>query len=82
MLSVIAFFATALTPVCPVPAAPADAVVISATKTTLEAAGGAYVAGNGWPAPGEAQVGSIATNGVLRCDRTIPASPTLTCPLV
>ena len=59
MLFAIVSFAAALAPACPVPAAPADAVVISATKMTVEAAGGAYVVRNGWPAPGEARVGSI-----------------------
>jgi hypothetical protein len=59
MLSVIAFFVAAATPACPVPAAPADAVAISAVKIPVEAAGGAYVADNGWPAPGEARIGLI-----------------------
>ena len=59
MLFAIVSFAAALAPACPVPATPADAVVISATKMTVEAAGGAYIVRNGWPAPGEARVGSI-----------------------
>ena len=59
MLSVIAFFAAAATPACPVPSAPADAIAISATKMPVEAAGGAYVARDGWRAPGEVRIGLI-----------------------
>lgn len=59
MLSVTAFFAVATTPYCPVPSAPADAVAISAIKMPVEAAGGAYVARNGWPVLAEARVGLV-----------------------
>lgn len=59
MLSVIAFFAAAATPACPVPSAPANGVEISATKMSVQAAGGTYATGNGWPAPGDVRVGLI-----------------------
>lgn len=44
---------------CPVPAAPADQVAISATRLSVEALGGARKPGNGWPAPGEPRVGEL-----------------------
>jgi hypothetical protein len=59
MVSVIVFFSAAATPTRLAPSAPADAVAISAIKMPVEATGGANVAGNGRPAPGEAQVGLI-----------------------
>jgi hypothetical protein len=61
MLPMIALLAAAATtaPVCPVPAAPANAVMISSAVMPVEAVGGAYVLGNGWPPPGEARVGLV-----------------------
>lgn len=58
MTALMALLATiSPAPSCPAPAG--EPVAITSTVLPLEAMGGSYVPGDGWPAPGDARVGLV-----------------------